>query len=354
MGPMMELMEGGYNFVSRFRSHVAPEVYLADAALDPIRGQRVLIEHAKRARPDYAQLQALLYSDARAQPAYTHPNLTAVIDFFEAQDGLYLVLEHVQGSSLHAVNGLLRAKAHALEYELSAYVMRELLNGLHHLHTCPRADSSAYGTILEQLFPERVRISNDGEVKLANTGLMRVLARPENEHTGPERFGYFSVEWIAGEQLSVMSNVYTAGVMLFELLLGRSCFVGKTMEDIMQQVATRGVRVRELIDAGVPQALCNIVERATRLVPEQRYSSAGEMSQALDDWLADRSAQNSRPAMADFLSAHGLVGKAGGGEPDTVDMVVEPKLSDVANPSFGLRKPARRSVTKVGLRHREK
>lgn len=348
---MIELMEGGYNFVSRFRSPVAPDVFLAECAMDPIRGQRVLVEHAHKSREDFGDLQAILYNDARTQPAYTHPNLTAVIDFFEAGDGLYLVLEHVEGSNLHAVNGLLQVKAHALEYELAAHVMREALAGLHHLHTCPRADGSAYGTIIQHLLPERVRISNEGDVKLATTGLMRVLSRPENENTGPERFGYASVEWIAGEPLTVTSNVYSAGVMLFELLLGRACFVGTTAEDVMQQIAGRGVRVRELSSAGVPQALCNIVERATRLVPEQRYSSALEMSQALDDWLAERGSHNGRAMMADFLAAHGLKAKATADEPDTVDMFVERQLGD---PSFGLRKPARRSVTKVGLRHREK
>src|SRR5262252_2236539 len=87
-------VRGGYQFLSRFRSHVEPDVFLAECDLEPIRGQRVLIEYAPRTRPDYAALESILYGEARSQPAFTHPNLSSVIDFFEDDEGLYLVLEN--------------------------------------------------------------------------------------------------------------------------------------------------------------------------------------------------------------------------------------------------------------------
>jgi serine/threonine-protein kinase len=347
---------GPYVLLDRIESSLPDEIYRATPAEPTREHERFVIRRARRDRRDFKQLSKLFHESAHHDSILDHRNITRFIDLHEDEVGLYLVLEWVRGTSVGAINTLLRNKGRALSFELACHIALETLSGLHYIHTLTDSDGKRMGLVVKNLTTPMLLVSEAGQVKLATSSLARVLIKPKRPMHGPNRFAHEPVEWIAGEKLTACSNVYSVGVILFELLLGRQCFYGSTVEEMLAQISHRGVRVDELSRAGVPERLCEIVQRATYVVPEHRFASALDMALAIADWLKGQGThRNLASTLARFIWSHGLlenerderqlVAPFDGATPSSRQKPSD-EIDDGSSPdSFGLRKPLGRSDT---------
>lgn len=260
------------------------EIYLADRIAPPALRGPVVVKYARSTKPSYAVLRERLLDEALENASFVHPCLTAVADVIENEAGLFLVLEHTRGASLHAVNKALREKGRALSFELAAYVALELLKGIHHLHTARGPSGERLTIMIRDLTPGHVWLSATGRVKIANRGLAAVVVPMERQTPG-ELVAHYAPERIAGEPFSVRSDLYAVGLMLFELLTGRRCFASDHKDQALVEIVTRGVPLPELQMIQAPAALIRAVELSTAVLPERRYTSAVDMARELEQWL---------------------------------------------------------------------
>lgn len=302
-------MVGDYQVVARLGGGSMADLYLARkiSAFGFIR--RAVIKQVKRSRPDYKQLQRMLLDEARATACFDHPNLISLFDVGENENGLYLALEYVEGTDLRRVNQKLRARKEALPFELAVYTASEVLRGLHHAHIAVGADGHPLDIVHRDVNPSNVLVATSGHVKLADFGVVRMRERIQQK-TEPGlvkgKYAYLAPEYIAGEPCSVQTDIYAAGIMLFELLSGRECFSGNTAYEVMWKIVNKGVPMYRLGREGVPEDLQRIVQRATSMVPERRYTTAQDMANALEAWLM-RSGRHATPwVLSVFFNRHEL------------------------------------------------
>ena len=270
---------------------------------------RAVIKQVKRSRPDFHHLQRMLLDEARATACFDHPNLVSIFDVGETEQGLYLALEYVEGTDLRRVNQKLRTRKEALPFELACYLAAEVLRGVHHAHTARGPDGQPLEIVHRDVNPSNVLVSTSGHVKLADFGVVRMRERiqPKTEPGLVKgKYAYLAPEYIAGEPCSVQTDVYAAGIMLFELLSGRECFTGTTAYEVMWKIVNKGVPMYRLQREGVPEDLQRLVARATSMVPERRYTSAQDMANALEAWLM-RSQKHATPwVLSVFFHRHDL------------------------------------------------
>ena len=303
-------MIGPYQVVERLGGGAMAELYLAHKRSPYGFVRRAVVKRVKRSRPDSAQLQEMLLDEARATACFDHPNLVSLFDVGETEEGVYLALEYVEGSDLRRVNAKLRARKEALPFELAVFVTVEVLRGLHHAHTSKDQDGRLLEIIHRDVNPSNVLIARSGHVKLADFGVVRMRERVQQQ-TEPGlvkgKYAYLAPEYIAGEPCSIQTDVYAAGIMLFELLSGRECFSGKTAYEVMWKIVNKGVPMYRLEREGVPEDLQRIVQRATAMAPERRYQSAQDMANALEAWLM-RSGRHATPwVLSVFFQRHELL-----------------------------------------------
>ncbi len=300
---------GDYDIVGRLGGGSMADLYIAHKVSQFGFVRRAVIKTVKRSRSDYKELQALLLDEARATACFDHPNLIALYDVGESDYGLYLALEFVEGSDLRRVNGKLRQRKEALPFELACYVVSEVLRGVHHAHTATGPDGQPLEIIHRDVNPSNVLVASSGHVKLADFGVVRMRERiqPKTEPGLVKgKYAYLAPEYIAGEPCSVQTDIYAAGIMLFELLSGRECFSGNTAYEVMWKIVNKGVPMYRLIREGVPEDLQRIVQRATSMVPERRYNTAQDMANALEAWLM-RSGRHATPwVLSVFFNRHAL------------------------------------------------
>jgi serine/threonine-protein kinase len=301
---------GPYQVVGLLGGGSMATLYVANKVCRFGQVHRNVIKRVNRARPDASMLQEMLLDEARAMAYFDHPNLVALQDVGEDEQGAYIALEFVDGTDLKRVNARLRTRREALPFELACFVVAEVLRGLHHAHTANDHDGTHLDIVHRDVNPSNVLISRSGHVKLTDFGVVRMKERVQQK-TEPGlvkgKYAYLAPEYIAGGPCSVRTDLYAAGVMLFELLTGRECYTGRSAYEVMWKIVNKGVPLYRLDREGVPEDLRRIVERATAMDPEQRYREAQDMANALEAWMV-RNRRHATPwVLSVFFERHHLI-----------------------------------------------
>jgi beta-lactam-binding protein with PASTA domain/tRNA A-37 threonylcarbamoyl transferase component Bud32 len=262
------LLDGRYAVNARIAHGGMATVYLAmDTRLD--RQVALKVMHAELARDE--EFVRRFIGEAKSVARLNHQNVVAVFD--QGADGpfLYLAMEYVPGRTL---KDLLRERgrftpAAALD------IMAGVLDGLAAAHMS--------GIVHRDVKPENVLLTADGRLKVADFGLARAQAA-----TGHTRAGlligtvaYLPPEQVTGDATGPRSDVYSAGVVLFELLTGRQPFTADTPIAVAYQHVNTDVPAPSALVPGIPAAVDQLVLAATSRDPARRPADAGEFARAV-------------------------------------------------------------------------
>ena len=210
--------------------------------------------------------------EARAVARLKDPGLVAVYD--QGIDGQhpFLVMELVEGGTLRE---LLRERGPMPPHAVAA-VLRPVLSGL--------AVAHGAGLVHRDIKPENVLISDDGEVKIADFGLVRAVAEAKITSTSVilGTAAYLSPEQVATGDASPRSDVYAVGILAYELLTGATPFTGDSPLAVAYQRMDNDVAPPSRVIAGVPPLFDDLVRQATARDPAGRYADAMDMGTELD------------------------------------------------------------------------
>jgi len=262
------LLDGRYAVTARIAHGGMATVYLAmDTRLD--REVALKVMHAELARDD--DFVRRFIGEAKSVARLSHQNVVAVFD--QGADGplLYLAMEYVPGRTLKEMlhdNGRL-PPAVALE------IMTGVLGGLAAAHTS--------GIVHRDVKPENVLLTADGRIKVADFGLARALTAAGHTRTGLliGTVAYVPPEQVTGDSTGPRGDVYSAGVMLFQMLTGRLPFTGDTPLSVAYQHVNNDVPAPSTLTPGLPAAVDQLVLTATSRDPARRPADAGEFLHAV-------------------------------------------------------------------------
>lgn len=210
--------------------------------------------------------------EARAMAQLSHPNLVNVYDFSASGGEVFLIMELITGGTLRE----LLAERGPMPPHAAASVMRGMLTGL--------AVAHAKGMVHRDIKPDNVLIDASSRVKLSDFGLVRAAA--ETTQSTDQIVGtvaYLSPEQVDGGALTTASDVYSAGIVLFELLTGRTPFGGETPLAHAYARLRDDVPAPSSLIAGVPKLFDELVATATARNPHDRFHDAADFLAALDD-----------------------------------------------------------------------
>jgi serine/threonine-protein kinase len=296
-------------------------------------GREVAIKALKSTISPTSPFAAQLEREARVLAALGHPNIVILHDFVKTQTQMWLVLELVDGFSLATILG----KRARFATEFAATVGLEVARALAHAHE--------RGVVHRDVKPGNVLVSKRGEVKLVDFGIAQrerlpsadepLLRTPKSE--ADAAFGtpaYMSPEQILGETVDARSDVFSLGVMLYQLLAGSRPFDREGETD--RRAAAQRIRrdpappLRERAPE-VPRALERVVMRCLEKLPADRFASADEVADRLEAYVRSRTSDKPAAIALRTLVVAGLVE----GEPGTERWRVEEKRRPVAGALVG-------------------
>lgn len=263
------LLDGRYRVEARIATGGMSTVYRGlDVRLDRPVALKVMDARYAGDREFLTRFQR----EARAIARLKSPGLVAIYDQGNDTAHPFLVMELVTGGTLRE---LLRERGPMPPHAVVA-VLGPVLSGLGAAHRA--------GLVHRDVKPENVLISVDGEVKLADFGLVRATTEAGITSTSVilGTAAYLSPEQVLGEETGPRSDVYAVGIMAFELLTGTTPFKGDSAIVIAHQHLDRDVPPPGSLIDGVPPEFDDFVARATAREPEARFSDAGAMGAELD------------------------------------------------------------------------
>ncbi len=281
-------------------------------AIDMRTGHNVAV---KVLRPEFnedIEFISRFQREAEAASKMTHHNIVNLLDVGMDHDNRYLVMEYVQGKTLKEViqeRGKLTAP-------LACQITIRILSALEHAHR--------NGIVHRDIKPQNILVHADGHIKVADFGIARIadsstLTRGDNVMGSVH---YFSPEQARGEPARATSDIYSTGVVLYEMLTGRVPFDGDNPVAVAMQHLHAAPTPIQSLAPDVPAAVSRVCMKAMEKNPSARYQSARDMAQDLRIALEER---DERPADTSGVrqpkpqirggKAAGIPGTAGGGIP---------------------------------------
>ena len=227
----------------------------------------------------------MLLNEARLAARVRNPNVVATVDVVASKGDVLLVLEYVHGESLST---LCRTQARDgrshIPLDIAVGIMQDVLHGLDAVHEATDEQGRPLDLVHRDISPPNVIVGVDGDARVLDFGIAKALEHIEDSN--PTRVkgkaGYMSPEQIRGERLTQRSDVFSAGIILWELLATRRLFMADTETERMQKILDGNYPTPSRYRPELSPALDAVAMRALALDPDQRFSGCHEFAVALE------------------------------------------------------------------------
>ena len=219
-------------------------------------------------------------NESKAISLLNHPNIVKVYDVSVNDDLQYIVMEYVDGMTLREY---LNERGGRLTSRETVHFISQILKALDHAHR--------NGVVHRDIKPQNIMLLDNGQLRMMDFGIARI-SRAENQLSGGKAMGsvhYISPEQAKGDETDCTSDIYSVGVMMYEMLSGHLPFDADDMVEVaIKQISDKPKSLHEIAPE-VPNALVEITEKAMAKLPQNRYASAREMLDALDAYVQNPS-----------------------------------------------------------------
>ncbi len=247
-----------------------------------------------------AKFVEMFIDEARLTAQLDHRHIVQVFELGTDADTPYIAMQFVDGLD---VLGLLRECARAqirLPAELCALIARDVLDALDYAHSAVAGDGRPLGIVHRDISPGNVLLSWRGDVKLTDFGIARAAERRHKTEAGTlkGKYGYMSPEQVSGSDVDPRSDLFSVGVLLAEMVMARRLFTSTNDLDILLMVRDARLDRLHKYASEFPIELRVLIVRALQRRPEDRWQTAAQFRDAIDEWLRRTSGVQARDLAA--------------------------------------------------------
>ena len=242
----------------------------------------------------------MFIDEARITAQLDHRHIVQVFELGTDADTPYIAMQYVDGLDVLA---LLRECARAqirLPSDLAALIARDVLDALDYAHNALDTSGRPLGIVHRDISPGNVLLSWRGDVKLTDFGIARAAERRHKTEAGTlkGKYGYMSPEQVSGAEVDPRSDLFAVGILLAEMVMARRLFTSTNDLDILLMVRDARLDRLHKYAAEFPVELRVLTMRALQRRPEDRWQSAAEFRDALDEWIRRTTRVSSRTLAA--------------------------------------------------------
>jgi serine/threonine protein kinase/tetratricopeptide (TPR) repeat protein len=297
---------GKYELLERIATGGMAEVFLARSFGVAGFEKRLVL---KRLRPELAEdprFVSMFIAEAKLGVHLNHPNIVQVYELGRVGSTHYIAMEHLHGRDLTRLLRTLRARGERVPPGLAVAIMAQVCRGLAYAHGRTSTDGAALGLVHRDVSPHNVIVTFAGEVKLVDFGIARLMHAvvPEGERKpgpGAGKYAYMSPEQVDGGESDHRSDLYSTGIVLWELLVGRRLYQDPDPAEKLRRVKEAVIPSPASLGVPCDDALWQILRKVLARDPGERHQSATHLEDDLRGWLFEHRERVGRPEIAELL-----------------------------------------------------
>jgi len=340
---------GEYKILKKIATGGMAEVFLAKRV--GMKGFEKLLA-IKRILPQFSENEefiAMFTDEAKIAAKLNHRNIVQIYDFGSQQGSHYIAMEYIFGKDLRSILKKSKERGDQLPLAQCAYIITEAAKGLEYAHTLRDHFGNHLQIIHRDISPQNILISYEGEVTLADFGIAKAVSKSTETRAGvlKGKILYMSPEQAWGKSIDRRSDLYSLGVVLYEMVTQRKIFDADSEFSMLEKVRNAQIEFPPHVFQNIPTNFLQIIQKALEKNPDHRYQSAHDMRVDLENYLLSTQERLSEKAIANYLkhlfredieeerkilteSTEILVEKMVAAEPPTWPPVREPDIISVS------------------------
>ena len=227
----------------------------------------------------------MLLNEARLAARVRHPNVVATLDVVASKGDVLLVLDYIEGEALSTLcRAQAKEKRELVPIPIAIGIMQDVLHGLLAIHEATDEKGHPLDLVHRDISPPNVLVGVDGVARVLDFGIAKALQHLDDSMAGRQmgKMGYMSPEQINGERLTQRSDVFSAGIVLWELLCTRRLFPADRPEERMESILHGEYQRPSALRPDVSPELDALVMKALERAPDARFATMREFSEALE------------------------------------------------------------------------
>ncbi len=254
---------------------------------------------------DNEEFVSMFVDEAKMVASLTHPNIVQIFDLGKLETSYYIAMEYVHGRDLRSIQRRGEERGFPMPANLCAHVVSKVCAALEFAHRKKDDQGRPLRIVHRDVSPQNILISFDGEVKLTDFGIAKAATRASTTDKGALRgkLMFMSPEQAWGAPMDQRSDIFSLGVVFYEMLSGQKPFVGEQDLGVLEMVRRCQLLPLREAQPEVPSVLEAIVMKALEREPDGRFQTAGEMQREIDRVLLERQP----PEAADLAGYLGLL-----------------------------------------------
>jgi serine/threonine protein kinase/tetratricopeptide (TPR) repeat protein len=271
---------GKYTLIRKIGTGGMAEVYLARTTVAQGLNKTLVIKKIHTAYARSKQFVTMFVDEAKIALGLNHPNIIQVFDFGAVGDTFFLAMEYVEGMDLLRLLQEAAKARQRLPYGLSAHIVQQVAKGLDYAHRKTDEFGQPLAIVHRDISPQNILLSWDGAVKIVDFGIARARDVHEEQGVVKGKFAYMSPEQGRGEPVDCRSDVFAAGIVLFELVCARPLFHGKGKEALEMVKSGAIPRPRDYAPE-LPESLERIILKSLAFHRTDRFQTARDLQHEL-------------------------------------------------------------------------
>lgn len=287
MAEEVENKLGQYTLLDKVAQGGMAQVYKAKT-MDPTGVERLVV--IKRILPhisSHPEYVEMLIDEAKIAVHFTHGNIAQVYDLGRVNDDYFIVMEYVDGKTLSQIFKALNKKNQKIPLDVLLYCMIELCHGLSYIHRKKGPGGQDLGVVHRDISPQNIILSYGGNVKIIDFGVAKAdfIEGKTEDGVLKGKFAYMSPEQTKAGDLDHRSDIFSAGILLWEMATGKRLFKRETHRETVKAVQKSKYDAPSTVRSELPKELDRVVKRCLTKSPRFRYQDALNMAEDLEKIL---------------------------------------------------------------------
>ncbi|MGM0558770.1 MAG: protein kinase domain-containing protein [Myxococcota bacterium] len=232
----------------------------------------------------------MFIDEAKIAGQLNHPNIAQIFDLGKVDDSYFIAMEYISGKDLKTIFERARRIGEKVDIPRVCYIMMKVCEGLAHAHHKKDSQGRDLNIVHRDVSPQNILLSYEGEVKIIDFGIAKATGKTSQTQVGilKGKFSYMSPEQVRGLHVDHRSDIFSLGIVLYEMLTLERLFLGESDFDTLEKIRKVEMSPPSLYNPHIPKELEDIVLKALSKSPDDRFQSAYDFADAIEQFMRNQ------------------------------------------------------------------